>query len=139
MTVVFDHNEQSTNIPPIQNQRERVKQVLGQKIYAALLSAQTLPPDDCLQEIKNRLLAIQTECQTIGKSFIVVEERITCSQHELKGCDRDSATLFRGPSENASVAICVTDKGSLLHRNGDCWRVYKNVGDVNALVTSSSM
>ncbi len=131
---VFEHTEQLSNIP-IENQRSRVKQVVGQKIYAALLSAQKLPPSDCLQEIKNRLLILQIECQTIGKSFIVVEERVTCSQHGLKGYDRDKATLFRGPSETASVAICVTDKGSLLHRNGDCWRVYKNVGDVNVLVT----
>jgi hypothetical protein len=132
MTVVFEHTEQTTL--PIDN-RQRVKQALGQKIYAALLFAQTLPPDDCVQEIRTRLLAIQIECRAIGKSFIVVEERITCSQHGLKGRDHTKATLFRGPSETASVAICVTDQGSLLHRKGDCWQVYKNVGDVNIVIT----
>ena len=132
---VFEHCEPLTSTPSPQNQRERVKQMLGQKIFAALLSAQSLPPDDCLQEVKSRLSDIQAECLSIGKTFIVVEERVTCSQHGLKGRDRDRATLFRGPSETASVAICVTDKGSLLHRNGDSWRVYKNVGDVNLLVT----
>ncbi|KAM3097579.1 hypothetical protein ACKFKG_07900 [Phormidesmis sp. 146-35] len=131
---VSKYTEKLINVP-LEKQREQVKRIVGQKINAALLSAQTLSPDDCLGEIKTRLLSIQIECQAIGKSFIVVEERVTCSQHQLKGYDRDKATLFRGPSENASVAICVTDKGSLLHRNGDCWRVYKDAGDVNVLAT----
>ena len=134
MTVLFEQNEQiSLKIFSAQSQRQ-IKQELGQKIYAALQSASNLPSEDCLNEIKTRLSAIQIECKTIGKSFIFIEERVTCNQYGLKGRNQDRATLFRGPSEDASVAICVTDKGSLLHRNGDRWLIYKDVGDVNPAI-----
>ncbi|EKQ67987.1 hypothetical protein OsccyDRAFT_4289 [Leptolyngbyaceae cyanobacterium JSC-12] len=112
------------------NQRSRIKQELRQKINAALQVAQCLPPQECLQEIKSRLLAIQADCSLIQKTFIVIEERITCDQYGLGGYRNHMATLFRGPSEDASVAICVTDRGSLLHRNGSPWQVYRNAGDV---------
>ena len=135
MTVLSERNEQiSLERLPLQTSRERVKQELGQKIYAALQAAKNLSPEESLKEIKTRLSDIQTECRAIGKPFVFVEERVTCNQHGLKGRSQDSATLFRGPNENASVAICVTDQGSLLHRNGDRWRIYRNVGDVNPTI-----
>lgn len=112
-------------------QRQAIRRELQQKIEAALEAAKPLPPEDCLQEIKDQLLAIQIHCRAIAKTFIVVEEKITCSQYGLGGSDRAIATLFRGPSEDASVAICVTYKGSLLHRNGGSWTVYRNAGDVD--------
>jgi hypothetical protein len=135
MTIIYESSQQSSDFSSAQTQRQQVKQVLRQKINAALLSAQQLPPDACLQEISSKLSDIQLDCQQIQKTFIVVQEKITCNQHGLGGSDRDSATLFRGPSENASVAICVTQKGSLLHRNGDRWHLYKNAGDVHVFST----
>ncbi len=135
MTVLSERNEQNTaTIVPVQPSRERVRQELGQKIHAALQAAKNLSREEALTAIKTSLLAIQIECRTIGKSFIFIEERVTCSQYGLKGRIQDSATVFRGPSENASVAICVTDRGSLLHRNGDRWQIYKDVGDVNPVI-----
>jgi hypothetical protein len=63
--------------------------------------------------------------------FIVCELRIACDQYDLGGSKHHQATLFRGPSEDASVAICVTEQGSLLHRNDSDWKIYCNAGDVN--------
>jgi uncharacterized protein YigA (DUF484 family) len=111
--------------------RSQIKQELRQKIQTALQTARLLSPSDRLQAIRERLLAIQTYCKPLKKTFIVVEEKITCDQYELGGYQQDAAILFRGPNEDASVAICVTSKGSLLHRNSSPWKIYKNAGDVN--------
>lgn len=111
----------------------QARKQLGQQIYAALQDAKDLSPEKCLSTIKDRLIAIQISCKAIHKTFIVVEEQITCADYDLRGSQQDTATLFRGPSEDASVAICVTQKGSLLHRNGYIWNIYKNVGDVNPI------
>jgi hypothetical protein len=113
-----------------QKRREQIKQTLRQQIGATLHSAQNLPPTERLPAIKTRLAAIQADCQAIAHTFIVVEVHITCDQYGLNGRMQDTATLFRGPSEDASVAICVTAQGSLLHRNGGAWVVYRNTGDV---------
>jgi hypothetical protein len=112
------------------DQQLHVKQELRQRIFATLQCAKDLPVQECLQEVKTRLLAIQAYCETIDKTFIVVEERITCDQYDLGGYKRSAATLFRGPSEDASVAICVTDQGSLLHRTSPQWQVYRDAGDI---------
>lgn len=122
MSLIFVENQQRDR------QRSQIKQELRQRIEAALEAAKVLPPGDCLQEIRDNLLAIQCYCKTVEKTFIVVEENITCNQHGLGGSDRNTATLFRGPSEDASVAICVTDRGSLLHRSSCDWRIYRNAG-----------
>lgn len=114
-----------------QKRREQIKQMLRQQIGAALHSAQNLPPTERLLDIKTQLAAIQADCRAIEHTFIVVEVHITCNQYGLNGRTQDMATLFRGPSEDASVAICVTARGSLLHRNGGAWVVYYNAGDVN--------
>lgn len=127
MNLVFAGNQRSES----QSQRSQIRQELRQRIEAALEVAKVLPPGECLQEIRDNLLAIQRYCKTVEKTFIVVEEIITCNQHGLGGSDKNTATLFRGPSEDASVAICVTDRGSLLHRNSCDWRIYRNAGDVN--------
>jgi hypothetical protein len=113
-----------------QYQRSQVKQEVGRRIHTALQSAKDLPPDQCLGEIASQLLAIQKYCELLGKTFVVIEEQITCNSYELGGCAQDQAILFRGPSEDASVAICVTHQGSLLHRNSSSWQIYRNVGDV---------
>lgn len=132
MNRVLDRNIPSVlEVASSAQQRQHFKHELRQKIQTALQSAKELAPDACLNEIKNRLLAIQMDCGAIGKPFIVVEEMITCDQYELGGRTQDTATLFRGPHESASVAICVTLKGSLLHRNSNPWQVYRNAGDVN--------
>lgn len=120
-----------TVAPSNPTQRQQVRWEVGQKIQAALQSAQELSPNECLQEIRDCLSAIELDCRAIEKSFIVVEESITCAQYELGGHSHDTAILFRGPREDASVAICVTSKGSLLHRNSSPWRIYRNAGDVN--------
>ena len=119
------------------DQRSHLKHELRQRIATALQVAQALTAPECLQEIKTRLLAIQAYCQTMNKPFIFVEERITCDQYDL-GCNKPhAATLFRGPSEDASVAICVTDQGSLLYRNSSLWQVYKNGGDIACNIPTS--
>ncbi|WP_228035422.1 hypothetical protein [Oculatella sp. LEGE 06141] len=118
-------------VAPVQYQREHIKQELRQRIQETLWAAQDLSPEACLQEIQDRLLAIQLYCKTVGKTFIMIEEEITCNQFELGGRSEHGATLFRGPSEDASVAICVTHRGSLLHRNDSSWKIYKSAGDIN--------
>lgn len=119
--------------PPLhlaQSQRDHVKQIIRERISDTLHTAKDLAAEACLCTIKTGLLDTQKFCQSVGKTFILVEEHITCDQHGLGGLTQDTAVLFRGPSEDASVAICVTARGSLLHRNDSPWRVYKNVGDV---------
>jgi len=119
-----------TQNPFISDQRSQAKLELRQQIQAALDSAKRLPPQECLREIEIRLFAIQAYCRTVDKTFIVVKQRITCDQYGLGGRNHDAATLFRGPSGDASVAICVTDRGSLLHRSSGSWQVYRNAGDI---------
>ncbi|MUG93134.1 PAS domain-containing protein [Scytonema sp. UIC 10036] len=108
-----------------QEQREHIKQEMRRRIQQALEFAKDLSAEDCRNEIRSRLFAIQKYCKSVGKTFIVLEERITCDQFELGGSREEPATLFRGPNENASVAICVTDRGSLLYRNDSPWQIYK--------------
>ncbi len=114
-----------------QSPQGQIKQILRESIHEALRTAQGLEPDACLIEIREQLCAIQTYAKLAGKTFIFVEEAITCDRYELGGRWEDAATLFRGPSENASVAICVTQNGSLLYRNGCAWSVYKDAGDID--------
>ena len=108
-----------------------IKQELRGRLQAALHSAKHLSPIKCQHEIRKQLTAIQTYCKANEKTFIFVEQRITCNQYGLGGDRQERATLFRGPNDDASVAICVTDKGSLLHRNSCPWKVYKNAGDID--------
>lgn len=133
MNTVFTQNQpvvfSSTADSPA-SQRSQIKQELRQKIYSALQTATGLPSELCRQEINRQLLAIQAYCSTIGKKFVFVEEPITCAQYSLGGHNQDPAMLFRGPNEDASVAICVTHQGSLLYRNDRPWQIYKNAGDV---------
>lgn len=103
---------------------------LSERIHAALQFAKNLPPEECLAAIKISLAAIQAYCRTIEKPFVVIEERITCDQHDLGGNSHHQATLFRGPCKDASVAICVTDRGSLLYRSSNEWQIYRNAGDI---------
>lgn len=124
----YTHGETSTSD---QSQREQIKQEIRQRIQETLQSVRDLPSNDYLNEIRNKLSAVQLYCQSVGKTFIFVEECITCDQYDLGGYYSDKATLFRGPSAAASVAICVTNKGSLLHRNDCPWKIYTHVGDVN--------
>lgn len=111
-------------------QRQRIKLELRRMILQALHAAQDLSSEDCLSEIRARLLAIQSYCESLDKTFIMVEEGITCDRYDLGGSDQHPAVLFRGPSEDASVAICVTRRGSLLYRNDSPWTIYRNQGDV---------
>lgn len=111
--------------------REQAKQEIRRIIQDALHNAKALSPSDCLHMIRDGLLEAQDFSKSVGKNFIFVEKSITCDQYELGGNCCEQAILFRGPNEDASVAICVTRKGSLLHRNDSPWRVYKNMGDVS--------
>ncbi|XGV97364.1 MAG: hypothetical protein ACAF41_32175 [Leptolyngbya sp. BL-A-14] len=136
MTVFLDQTaypSTTSNNAVAQLQRSRIRQELQQKIQTALQIAKDLPPQDCLKEIERSLLGIQSYCKVVQKSFIVIEEEITCDQYELGGSHQDTATLFRGPKREATVAICVTAKGSLLHRNDYPWTIYRNAGDVDPL------
>jgi hypothetical protein len=133
-TLPIDQTSVSQSRSPLaQKQREQIKCALRQNISTALQTAQALPPAARLQYIRASLATIQADCQAIAHPFIVVEMATTCDQYDLRGHSLDKATLFRGPSETASVAICVTAQGSLLHRNGDTWQVYRNAGDVNPI------
>ena len=109
----------------------QIKQELRRRLQEALHLAKHLPPTHCRNEIRERLTAIQIYCKAVEKTFIFVEQRITCNQYDLGGNHQARATLFRGPNEDASVAICITDQGSLLHRNGCPWEVYRDAGDIN--------
>jgi hypothetical protein len=115
----------------IHNSSEQIKQDLRQKIAVILQVAKELPPEVCCDWVRTKLLSLQKHCQMIGKVFIVVEEKITCDCYELGGSHEHAATLFRGPDENASVAICVTGCGSLIYRNSSPWIVHRNFGDIN--------
>ncbi len=116
-----------------QSQKEQIKQEVRRRIQEILQICRDLPPSRRLYEVKRRLLGIQYYCESRGKTFTFVQMSITCDEYDLGGSSKDKATLFRGPSEDASVAICITDQGSLLHRNGSLWRLYQNAGDVNPL------
>lgn len=121
---------ESESLEANQNSRSQIRKEIGKQIYELLQTAKDLPTEACLTEIRNTLLEIQKSCQAVEKSFLFIEKRITCANYQLGGLPEDTATLFRGPREDASVAICVTDKGSLLHRNGSPWMIYHNAGDV---------
>jgi hypothetical protein len=111
-------------------QKEQIKQELRLRIQETLQIARTLPFDIGLEVIKKRLLNLQRYCQSKGKGFIFVEQEITCDQYKLQGSHRDAAILFRGPNEDASVAICLTYRGSLLYRNSSPWIIYRDAGDI---------
>lgn len=115
---------------PKPTRTELTKTEIRQQIDEALRFAQTLPPADRVNEIRRRLSALQNYCATVNKKFIFVEQIITCDRFCLAGSASETATLFRGPKEDASVAICVTQKGSLLYRNSSPWCVYRNEGDI---------
>ncbi|NEQ50813.1 MAG: hypothetical protein F6K11_11865 [Leptolyngbya sp. SIO3F4] len=110
---------------------EHVKQTIYRLLQETLSVAQKLPVAKRRKFIRQGLENIQDYCATFEKTFIFHELTITCDQYGLGGCQHHSATLFRGPNEDASVAICVTDQGSLLHRNDSPWTVYRDAGDVN--------
>lgn len=107
-----------------------IKQTLRLLLQQTLSVAQQRPVAERCQLVRTKLNNIQSYCKEVDKVFIVREVRVTCDQYELGGQQRHAATLFHGPNDDASVAICVTDKGSLLHRNDSLWRVYCNAGDV---------
>ncbi len=108
-----------------------IKQELRRRLNQALYSAKPLPPVQCRDEIRSRLTDIRKFCKANDKTFIFVEQRITFNQFGLGGNRRERATIFRGHNDEASVDICVTDRGSLLHRNECPWEIYKDAGDVN--------
>ncbi|MEM9807502.1 MAG: hypothetical protein AAF959_19735 [Cyanobacteria bacterium P01_D01_bin.56] len=112
---------------------EHVKQTIRRLLQETLTVAQMLPVAKRQEFIRQSLDNIKDYCTTYEKTFIVCELTITCNQYDLGGCQHHTATLFRGPNEDASVAICVTEQGSLLHRNASPWTMYCNAGDVNPL------
>ena len=118
------------SVPSPTDEKQKIRQNLRNKIQAMLEIAKDLPPQQCVSMIRRNLADIQTYCAIFGKTFIVVEEDITCEQYDLEASPYDKALLFRGPDERATVAICVTEKGSLLHRNDSAWTVYRNAGDI---------
>ncbi|MEM6521807.1 MAG: hypothetical protein AAF892_13385 [Cyanobacteria bacterium P01_D01_bin.71] len=107
-----------------------IKQELRRRISETLAITRFLPPVAARDEIRQQLAQIQRYCASVDKAFIFVEQRISCQQFDLGGQDDAAATLFRGPNEDASVAICITDQGSLLHRSDSPWRVYRDNGDI---------
>ncbi|MEM8805978.1 MAG: hypothetical protein AAGF01_08120 [Cyanobacteria bacterium P01_G01_bin.38] len=110
---------------------DHVKQKLRRLLQEMLITVTQLPAVKRREKIRERLEAIQDYCASVEKTFIVFELRITCDQYDLGGSKQHTATLFRGPNEDASVAICITDRGSLLHRNDSAWQIYCDAGDVN--------
>lgn len=131
--VIEDQRLSDAACDPKLHKHEQIKQELRLRIQEALQTAKTLTAKACLEEIRKHLLSIQQYCQSVEKTFIFVEQEITCDQYKLQGSQQDVATLFRGPNEDASVAICVTQKGSLLYRNGCWWIIYRNMGDIKPL------
>lgn len=113
------------------NIKPDIKQEIRRLLQKTLIIAQEKEISERQQFVRASLEYIQTQCKRADKTFIVCEQAITCDQFELGGSAKNQATLFRGPSEDASVAICVTKKGSLLHRNDSEWRIYCDAGDIN--------
>ena len=107
-----------------------VKQELRRRISNMLTLAQVLPPAQARRHIREQLIMMRGYCNSVNKTFIFVEQLITCEQFDLGG-GTEAATLFRGPNEDASVAVCITAKGSLLYRSDSPWQVYRNAGDVD--------
>lgn len=120
-----------------QSEQDQVKQEQKRKIHGVLQTAVELPLPTCRDYIRAELLALKAFCQNWGKLFVVVEEQITCAQHDLGGREEQTATLFRGPDQKASVAICITDQGSLAYRNGSLWCIHKNEGDIGSASCSA--
>jgi hypothetical protein len=133
-TVDQEHSVKGADALPSQPLPGQIKQILRQSIDDALQTAKELATEACLTEIRTRLSALQAYCKAVEKVFIVVEESITCDRYGLGGRGEDAATLFRGPKDDASVAICVTHKGSLLYRNGSIWKLYKDAGDTHPAI-----
>jgi len=121
-------------LPPTQ-----IKVTIAQTIHAILTEAPKFTTAKRSQMVRHNLQVLQHQCSQAGKTFIFIEEAITCDRFDLGGCSAAQATLFRGPDPSASVAICVTDAGSLLHRNGSRWQIYENAGDVAPETKSSSL
>lgn len=117
--------------------KNEIKQELRRLLTETMIIAQGQSVVDRQQFVRRRLRDIQGYCKIFNKAFIVHELEITCDQFDLGGSNRHRATLFRGPNEDASVAICVTDEGSLLHRNGSPWKVFCNAGDISPIVNST--
>lgn len=110
---------------------EHVKQTIRRLLRETLVTAQKLPIARRRNYIRQSLENIQDYCATFEKTFIFREITISCDQYGLGGSQYHFATLFRGPSEDASVAICITEQGTLLHRNDSPWKVYCHGGDVH--------
>ena len=111
--------------------KEQIKREVRQRIQAALNTARSLSPEHCVQTIRAELNSLKQYCQSVNKTFIVVEEAIACDQYDLGGSPHNTAILFRGPDARATVAICVTQRGSLLHRNDSDWVTYRAMGDLS--------
>jgi len=103
---------------------------LRQLLQETLIAAEEKPAEDRRWFVRESLKYIQVYCKKAGKTFVFCELAITCDQYDLGGRSHQRATLFRSPNEDASVAICVTQAGSLLHRNDSQWRIYSSAGDV---------
>lgn len=114
---------------------ENIKQMLRRLLQETLHAAPEKPIAERQQFVRERLSYIQKLCSNFDKTFIVCELRVTCDQYDLGGSHQHTATLFRGPSEEASVAICITEQGSVLHRNDSSWKVYDDAGDVSPSVS----
>lgn len=113
---------QSTNAPiAIQPTAAQIKQRIREQIQTLLNAAKALEIEPCVSTIRAGLTQIQLYCTSVGKTFIFVEEVVPCDRHELGGLPTETATLFRGPSTDASVAICIM-RGALLYRNGGAWQ-----------------
>lgn len=135
MKLLAKRNTQTSQKPIhalIQIRQDSINQEIRLRISEALQAARNLPPEDRVDEVRFRLFAIQNYCRTVEKTFAVVEQQITCDQFDLDGCADDRAILFQSSSEDISVAICVTHKGSLLHRNSCPWKLDKNEGDIDS-------
>ncbi|MFM7427335.1 MAG: hypothetical protein ACKO7W_20435 [Elainella sp.] len=120
-----------------QIEQEQIRQEQKRRIHAVLQTAVGLPLPTCRDYIRTELLALKAFCRRWGRLFIVIEEQITCAQHDLGGKEEQAATLFRGPDQNASVAICITAQGSLAYRNGTLWCIHRNGGDIGSVICSA--
>ncbi len=118
---------------------EQVKQTLRRLLQETLRGAQQQLIAERRHFVRKKLCDIQAYCENVNKTFIVCELSISCDQYGLGGNKYHHATLFRGPSEDASVAICVTEQGSLLHRNDSDWKIYCDAGDVNPTKVKSAV
>jgi len=66
-----------------QSQREQIKQEIRQRIQDTLQAVRDLPSNDCLNETRNKLSAVELYCQSVGKTLVVQRTFLSLTMDSL--------------------------------------------------------